>query len=251
MKRRVPANRGWHRENPWYTACVEPAATQTRPATPPAPHASRAARSLHLASRSPRRRQLLDEAALDHHAEHPGFDDSDLSPGAVNATQWVAALAYLKAAAGAVQASPAATVLGADTAIVKDGSLIGTPRDHAEAFRILRTLSDGTHDVVTGVALLDRTTGRRTIFVDRASVTVGHLSDCMITAYLATGAWQGKAGGYNLRERLVDGWPLQFSGDPTTVMGLPMKALSPRLEHFNASCESASVMSAAAAKVPA
>jgi septum formation protein len=225
---------------------VEQAVTKTRPAGA-APPATQAARTLHLASRSPRRRQLLDEAALDHAAEHPGFDDSDLSPGKVTASQWVGALAYLKAAAGAAHAAAGSTVLGADTAIIKDGSLIGTPRDHAEAFRILRTLSDGTHDVVTGVALLDPATGRRAIFVDRASVTVGHLSDCMISAYLATGAWQGKAGGYNLRERLVDGWPLQFSGDPTTVMGLPMKALSPQLEQFNAACESFS----APEKVPA
>ena len=233
MKERVPADRGWHEANPWYTALVEHALSQTTPQST----AREAARTLHLASRSPRRRQLLDEAAHDHHAEHPGFDDSDLSPGEVTASQWVAALAYLKAAAGAAHAQPNATVLGADTAIIKDGSLIGTPRDHAEAFRILRTLSDGTHEVVTGVALLDPATGRRTLFVDRASVTVGHLSDCVISAYLATGAWQGKAGGYNLRERLSDGWPLEFSGDPTTVMGLPMKALSSRLEQFTAACE--------------
>jgi len=210
-----------------------------------------AARTLHLASRSPRRRQLLDEAAIDHAAEHPGFDDSDLVPGNVSASQWVAALAYLKAAAGAAHATHGATVLGADTAIIKDGSLIGTPRDHAEAFRILRTLSDGSHDVVTGVALLDPATGRRSIFVDRAAVNVGHLSDCMIAAYLATGAWQGKAGGYNLRERLVDGWPLEYAGDPTTVMGLPMKALSPRLEQFNAACESVITPRANPEKVPA
>jgi septum formation protein len=176
-----------------------------------------------------------------------------LKPGAVTAPQWVAALAYLKAAAG-IAHTEGSTVLGADTAIIKDDDLIGTPRDRAEAHRILRALSDGSHDVVTGVALIDPASGRRTFFVDRATVRVGHLSDCMIAAYLATDAWRGKAGGYNLRERLADGWPLTYSGDPTTVMGLPMGVLvgvGGRLEQFASACESDPDRTLAPTKVPA
>jgi septum formation protein len=191
----------------------------------------------------------LDEAGIPYDAQHPGFDDSDLRPGTVTAPQWVAALAYLKAAAGVAHAADA-IVLGADTAIIKDEDLIGTPRDRTEAHRMLRALSDGSHDVVTGVALIDPASGRRTFFVDRATVRVGHLSDCMIAAYLATDAWRGKAGGYNLRERLDDGWPLSCSGDPTTVLGLPMGVLvglGGRLEQFEAARES----EAQKAKVPA
>lgn len=210
-----------------------------------------AARRLHLASRSPRRRQLLDEAGFAHEAHHPGFDDSDLAPGSVSPAHWVAALAYLKAAAGAQAASPDCTVLGADTAIVKDGTLIGTPRDGADAYRILRGLSDGTHEVVTGVALVDASTGRRKIFVDRAAVTVGHLSDAMIRDYLATDAWRGKAGGYNLRERQADGWPLVHTGDATTVMGLPMNLLPARLEQFTSACVSPTEPLTDREKVPA
>jgi septum formation protein len=233
---RPNAKPGWQAEIPWYTALVEQGSPQNGIAQTPPPAAPDPHVGLHLASRSPRRRQLLEEAGLAHHSQHPGFDDSDLSPGAVTPSQWVAALAYLKAAAGAQTASPGCTVLGADTAIVKNGTLIGTPRDGAEAFRILRGLSDGTHEVVTGVALVERSTGRRMVFVDRAAVTVGHLSDAMIREYLATDAWRGKAGGYNLRERQADGWPLTHQGDPTTVMGLPMKLLPVRLEQFAGAC---------------
>jgi septum formation protein len=221
---------------------VTPADSQTHPSP---------GRPVHLASQSPRRRQLLGEAGIPHHAEHPGFDDADLKPGAVTAPQWVAALAYLKAAAGVAHTEPTTTVLGADTAIIKGEALIGTPRDRAEAHAILRTLSDGQHDVVTGVALIDPASGRRTFFVDRATVRVGHLSDCMLAAYLATEAWHGKAGGYNLRERLADGWPLSYTGDPTTVMGLPMRALVPRLEQFVAACESNPEENPLETKVPA
>lgn len=189
-----------------------------------------------LASRSPRRRLLLDEAGLPHAAHHPGLEDAELKPGRVTPEQWVAALAYLKAAAWAHHNSdaPASIVLGADTAIVKDTDLIGTPTSVADAAATLHRLSDGSHAVISGVALIESHTGRRTFFVDRASVAVGHLSTHTINEYANSNAWQGKAGGYNLRERQLAGWPLNHSGDPSTVMGLPMNILPARLAAFRA-----------------
>lgn len=189
-----------------------------------------------LASRSPRRRQLLDEHGIDHDAQHPGLEDSELKPGSVPAHQWVAALAYLKAAAGAEQvrqtSAVVSAVLGADTAIVKDGRLIGTPRDAEDARTILRTLSGGQHEVVTGVSIVCASSGKRMVFVDRAVVKLGALTEAIIDEYVLSGHWEGKAGGYNLRERIEAGWPIQFEGDPGTIMGLPMKGLRDRLDRF-------------------
>lgn len=186
-----------------------------------------ASRRLRLASRSPRRRELLTQHGIDHDAAHPGLEDSELKPGNVSPGQWVAALAYLKAAAGSSDAAREGrdVVLGADTAIVKDNRLIGTPRDRHEAAAILRTLAGGTHEVVTGVSLLEHKSGRRVIFFDTARVTLGRLSDQQIEDYVAGDAWIGKAGGYNLKERLDAGWPIDFDGDPATIMGLPMRKL--------------------------
>jgi septum formation protein len=177
---------------------------------------------------------LLDEHGIDHDAQHPGLDDSDLHPGGVSPGQWVAALAYLKSAAGSpsARADGFATVLGADTAIVKNGTLIGTPRDAAEADAMIRNLMDGEHEVVTGVCFLCTASGRRMIYFDRARVRFGRLSDQQVRDYVASGAWQGKAGGYNLRERLEAGWPITFEGDPSTIMGLPMARLRERLDRF-------------------
>ncbi len=192
-----------------------------------------------LASRSPRRRLLLTEHGLEHDAEHPGLEDSGLEPGRVSPEQWVAALAYLKAAAG-LQVHRAAPgrygplLLGADTVCVQDGRLIGTPADAKEAAAMIRGMRDGTHDVVTGVALIEVETGRRHLFVDRATVRVGHIPDDAIDAYIAGGEWQGKAGAYNLRERIEAGWPIEFDGDATTIMGLPMAALGRALDRLYA-----------------
>jgi septum formation protein len=207
-----------------------------------------------LASRSPRRRMLLDESGLKHDAQHPGFEDSVLERGRVSYEQWIGSLAYLKAWARACE--PGATgrlVIGADTACLVDGKLVGTPQNAREAEEMIRGFVGREHEVLTGVAIIDLRGGgcvaggaldraeeaRRTlepvsaparrIFVDKARVRLGALSEEQIRAYLASGAWEGKAGGYNYREALAAGWPLTCEGDVTTVMGLPMEALRRQL----------------------
>src|SRR5690606_31360454 len=117
-------------------------------------------RRLVLASRSPRRRLLLEQMGVAFEAAAGGVDDGPLSPGAAcSPRQWVAALAYLKAAAvwslgGAGAAG--ATVLGADTVCSVEGRLLGQPRDEAEAGAMIRAVEDREHEVLTGVALVSR-----------------------------------------------------------------------------------------------
>lgn len=198
------------------------------PASSPPSHAR-----LLLASQSPRRRQLLREAGVPHDAEHPGLDDALLLPGAVSARQWVASLALLKAHAAASRevrrAEGPRTILAADTVVVKGDELIGQPADEQDAGRIIALLENGTHEVLTGVALLDPATGERDVFVDAARVSVGPIGAGRIGPYLKSGGWRGKAGAYNLAERLAEGWPIECDGDPGTVMGLPMRRLLPLL----------------------
>jgi septum formation protein len=188
-------------------------------------------RRLILASRSPRRRQLLEEAGFGFEACPAPLDDAHLSPGDVIPRHWVGALAYLKA--NAVQRGDAAlsdggaVILGSDTVVVKDTEIIGQPRDESDARRIIKRLASGTHRVMSGVALL--VGSARRVFVDEATVRVGAIGAEQIEGYLATGDWQGKAGAYNLYERIDDGWPIEYEGDPTCVMGLPMVRLTPML----------------------
>lgn len=190
--------------------------------------------TLLLASRSPRRRTLLDEGGLAHEAEHPGFDDAVLEPGHVSPEQWVISLAYLKAWTKARDAEPGRVVLGADTTCVVDGRMLGTPRDADEAAAMIRSFVNRDHEVITGVALVEAGTGRRRLFADTAAVRFGSLSDADIDRYVASGEWAGKAGAYNLSERLKAGWPITFRGDPSTIMGLPMKRLARELAAFRA-----------------
>ena len=188
-----------------------------------------------LASQSPRRRSLLSEHGFDFDLASVGVDDSGLSPGGADARAWVMSLAFLKASAAVgdeLARAGGVVILGADTVCVKQGRIIGKPSSEAHAREIIRSLSDGEHEVLTGVALICPGTLHRDIYVDRSVVRVGPIADDMIDAYLASGQWRGKAGAYNLSERLDAGWPLECLGDPTSVMGLPMGTLEQRVRRF-------------------
>ena len=89
------------------------------------------------------------------------------------------------------------------------------------------------------MALIEADTGRRHLFAESARVTFGALGNAEIDRYVSSGAWRGKAGGYNLSERLAAGWPITYRGDATTIMGLPMRALRERLRAIQARRERA------------
>lgn len=195
----------------------------------------RAPRRLILASRSPRRRELLREAGIEHEIRlAEGMDDSDLIPGDVSPENWVASLAYLKARAVAdlLQVDTHAVVLGADTVCVLRGQIIGQPTDRGHARRIIKSFEETVHGVLTGVALIDQHGVVMSLFIDRATVRMGRIGDDAIEAYLDSETWRGKAGAYNLFERLDAGWPIEFDGDGSTIVGLPMGALEPRLREL-------------------
>jgi len=186
-----------------------------------------------LASRSPRRRELLETHGLRHRVVDADLDDGDLSAGTASPRAWVMSLAYLKAAAGLAAAratlGPGWVVLGADTVCEADGKIIGQPRDEGEARAIIRSLRGREHAVYTGVSLIDVDSLRRVICLDASRVSVGWIEDEEIESYLASGGWRGKAGGYNLGERQRAGWPITCSGDPDGIMGLPMRLLREQL----------------------
>jgi len=206
------------------------AATQTAPAatTPGQPR-------LILASRSPRRRLLLEQMGVAFEAIDGAVDDGPLCPGAAcSPRHWVAALAYLKAVAiSRLDVAAGATVIGADTVCAVDGRLLGQPRDAADAAAMIRLMEDREHEVLTGVALVS--SENRTLLADVAVLRVGRIGPEAIGEYISSGRWRGKAGGYNLSERLQAGWPIEVEGDPATVMGLPVRRLAPLLEEFRKS----------------
>ena len=170
-----------------------------------------------LASRSPRRRELLSRLGVSHKAVAPDIDETP-RPGE-KARAYVVRMAEEKAAKVAA-AHPDAVVIAADTAVEIDGRILGQPADEEAARRMLNSLSDRTHKVHTAVARVapDGSRSLRTTSVVRFRPVNKHLREW----YLQSGEWQGKAGGYAIQGRggtLVT----TVEGSLSGVVGLPLR----------------------------
>lgn len=189
-----------------------------------------------LASQSPRRAQLLAEAGFVFEQRSPPFADPDQPPGSLcghEAEDYAVALSRQKAKSMVGEIDGPALILSADTICVDDrGALVGKPRDHSHARKMVRSFIETEHRVITGLAMIRIWTDASIItsFADVATVRFGLVGDDQLDAYIATEDWQGKAGGYNLFDRQAAGWPIEVAGDPTTVVGLPMRRLIPLIQ---------------------
>jgi septum formation protein len=174
---------------------------------------------LYLASRSPRRRELLQQLGVAHAAidvDIPERRAADESPEA-----YVSRVARDKAEAGRAALGPlaGAVVLGADTEVVLDGEVFGKPADAAQAAAMLRRLSGRTHAVISAVWGVDATDARRELCLSQ--VRFASLSEAAIAAYVATGEPFGKAGAYAIQGRAA-AWVEHLEGSYSGVMGLPL-----------------------------
>lgn len=174
---------------------------------------------LFLASRSPRRSELLRQLGL-------RFEVLDVSIEEIRragepAEDYVSRVAREKAGAGLLQvgAVAGAVVLGADTEVVLDGEVFGKPADAAAAAAMLRRLSGRTHSVVSDLWCL--TAAGEAHRSCRSEVGFGPLSEADIAVYVATGEPFGKAGGYAIQGRAA-AFVRHLAGSYSGVMGLPL-----------------------------
>jgi septum formation protein len=125
-------------------------------------------------------------------------------------------------------AVPGDLVLGVDTVVALDGDILGKPRDAAEAREYVGRLSGRTHEVVGGIALARH--GRIVAGAHEVTrVTFKALADTALDAYVTTGEWEGRAGGYAIQGRggdLVE----RIEGDYLNVVGLPLERLKTLLK---------------------
>ena len=174
---------------------------------------------LYLASKSPRRRDLLGRLGLPF-----GVLDLDIpehrQPGEP-AEDYVRRVAREKAGAGllTVVGNPSAVVLGADTEVVLDDEVFGKPRDYADAAAMLRKLSGRSHRVISAVSLVSP--AREVQGMSVSEVTFAELSDDQIIAYVATGEPTGKAGASAIHGG-AEMFITRLSGSYSGVMGLPL-----------------------------
>jgi len=184
---------------------------------------------LYLASRSPRRNELL--ARLDRPFRALDLHVPEVRAPAESAADYVQRVAADKARAGLalVAHDPDAVVLGSDTEVVLDGRVFGKPVDAADAAAMLRALAGRTHQVMTAVALV--AAGREQGVLVVSEVTFAAIDEDRIAAYVASGEPMDKAGAYAIQggaERYIRHLAGSYSG----VMGLPLQQTEQLLQAF-------------------
>jgi septum formation protein len=182
-----------------------------------------------LASRSPRRRELLTQIGVRYHLllfrDRPdsGLEvDEDPLPGEAP-DAYVERLARLKAEAGWQRMQqrnlPLAPVLAADTTVALEGRIFGKPADRKEAAEMLAALSGRSHEVLTGVAV--KQGERLESALSRSEVKFKELSATEIRDYVATGEADDKAGAYAIQGRAAK-FIVELRGSYSGVVGLPL-----------------------------
>lgn len=185
---------------------------------------------LYLASKSPRRRDLLARLGLS-----VGLLDLDLpevrQPGE-GAVDYVRRVAREKAGAGLLQvmSAPGARVIAADTEVILDDEVFGKPVDAADAASMLARLSGRTHQVVSVVWLMDA--AREAQAMSTTDVTFAALTPAQIDGYVARGEWSGKAGAYAI-QGLAEAFVTRLEGSYSGVMGLPVHETATLLADFS------------------
>ncbi|MCG8910643.1 MULTISPECIES: Maf family protein [unclassified Pseudomonas] len=185
---------------------------------------------LYLASSSPRRRELLTQIGLPFHIVPASIDETPESGESAQA--YVERLARSKALAGLNFLAQRADVcvLGADTAVVLDGRILGKPVDREDALAMLQALSGREHEVLTAVAVADRDRCEARVVSSR--VTFREVSVEEAERYWETGEPQDKAGGYAI-QGLAAVFVSRVEGSYSAVVGLPLCETSALLADFS------------------
>ncbi len=182
-----------------------------------------------LASRSPRRKELLASCGVEFSVYDANVEELTADSGvALEALPACNALLKARSVAGLF---PSEMVLGADTMVICDGAALGKPDSLEDSFRMLKKLSGKSHQVITGVALLCAEKNIVEVWSEVSGVKFKNLSDEDIVRYTAMVNTLDKAGAYAIQEHgevIVE----NFSGELENIIGLPLIRLKTLLEKY-------------------
>ena len=181
-----------------------------------------------LASRSPRRRQLVADLGFD--VRFVDIDVDEVVPAGTAPVDIPLHLAKLKVEGYDGTLGKDELLVTADTVVVHGDTVLGKPHDKEDAYRMLRLLSGDRHQVYTGVCVCSNT--RRESFVERTDVYFRQLSEETIRHYVEMGTCLDKAGAYGIQEWIGMVGVERIDGCYYNVVGLPVARLYDTIVHF-------------------
>ncbi len=184
--------------------------------------------SLILASQSPRRRQLLEDAGIPFEVRLQQVEET--WPDELPVEEVAPYLARKKAQAMREGLQPGKILLAADSVVILHGRVYNKPEDYSAACQMLRELSGQMHRVITGVCLLSLE--REEVFAEETKVYFATLTDAEIHYYVTRYKPYDKAGSYAIQEWIGLCKIRRIEGDFYNIMGLPVQAVYRHLQHW-------------------
>lgn len=183
---------------------------------------------IYLASKSPRRKELLQLVAKNIHVLSVDTPEKIVRGESPIAT--AKRIAYEKLTA-AIPLVPAKSILiTADTIVICRDKILGKPKDSADAKKMLRLLSGKEHYVVTGLCVRNQTTGKQVVTYSKTKLVFRELSKKEIDDYVATGSPLDKAGAYGIQDGYGAVFTQKINGCYYNVMGLPLSKLQESIQ---------------------
>ena len=180
-----------------------------------------------LASKSIDRSEILNKLNISFETLSTNINESDYKDKFSNPIDLVKELAKakaLKAKELLKNESMEAIIIAADTIVELNGKIIGKAQNETEAFQILKSLTNRSHNLITGIALTDIDDPKIIVDYDITVVTFLDLSDDDIRNYIEVEEWKGRAGAYSIMDR-ASLFIKEIRGSPSNVIGLPMQKI--------------------------
>ncbi len=180
-----------------------------------------------LASKSNDRSELFNRLNIPFEVLNTHINESDYKARYFEPVELVKELAKAKvliAKEMLVNEENGTVVIAADTIVELDGKIIGKAQNEIEAFKMLKTLTNRSHNLITGIAITEINKSKVVIDYDTTVVTLLNLSEEDIRRYIKTGEWIGRAGAYSSRDR-ASLFIKEVQGSPSNVIGLPMQKI--------------------------
>jgi len=187
-----------------------------------------------LASRSPRRQEILRAAGYEFEVKLPTAAAEQGLCGCEPPADHVARLAYQKAADVARRIS-SGLILACDTVAYCNGQILGKPKDAEDAGRMLQVLCGREHQVFSGLCLWSVPEGRVMLRTAVSTLRMDELSPQQIAGYIAEGGWREKAGAFGYQDGLD--WVHLIEGSSSNVVGLPLELLAEMLADWSSQAE--------------
>lgn len=174
-----------------------------------------------LASKSPRRKELLDLLKVEYKIKVSNAEE--IIEENLTIEEQAKKLAYIKAKTVFDETEGKRAIIGADTMVVKDGKIYGKPKDEVDALKILKELNGQKHKVITGIAILIQKENEYQEYIDYdiTEVTLKNMSEEEMKNWIKTGEAMDKAGAYAIQGEFSV-FIEKINGNYSTVVGLPI-----------------------------